>query len=158
MLIDTTHPAARSTTGPATVAVELALQGAWRQQVVFDASERTYRRLASTDDWEAWLLGWWPGQRTGVHDHGGAGGAIVVVRGALLERFWPAADQSRQPTEQELVPGRVRSFGGHLVHDVLNVGDEPAVSIHVYSPRLTRMGRFLDDLTPAGVDRQGVDW
>jgi hypothetical protein len=47
------------------------------------------------------------------------------------------------------------------VHEIRNDGDEPAISIHVYAPRLTTMTRYIrvpSGLHVAGTDRAGVDW
>jgi predicted metal-dependent enzyme (double-stranded beta helix superfamily) len=140
---------------PARIALDLARQGTWRNQVRLDRDRRTYSRIAETEDWEAWLLGWWPGQGTGIHDHGGAHGAFVVLRGVLVETAWSPQGIT---TERVLGQGKVRSFGGSLVHDVRNPGRDSAVSLHVYSPRLTSMTRYLEDLTPVGVERAEVDW
>jgi hypothetical protein len=51
----------------------------------FDSRERWYGQLYAQPDHEAWLLSWLPGQRTGLHDHGGSAGAFTVVTGTLTE-------------------------------------------------------------------------
>src|ERR1700722_15710177 len=35
--------------------------------------------------------------------------------------------------------GGTLRFGGRHVHDIVNAGDTPAISVHVYAPRLTSM-------------------
>ena len=83
---------------PAEVATQLAArEDVWRDLVRFDEGARTYTRVEETSGWEAWLLTWWPGTGTGVHDHGGATGAIVVAR--------------RQPARAGLVSRRLRRTG-----------------------------------------------
>ena len=57
----------------------------WRSHVDFDPDRRYYRRLVADEHHEAWLLTWLPGQGTDWHDHGGSGGAFVVLQGALVE-------------------------------------------------------------------------
>ena len=57
----------------------------WRPHVDFDPDRRYYRRLVADEHHEAWLLTWLPGQGTDWHDHGGSGGAFVVLQGALVE-------------------------------------------------------------------------
>ncbi len=38
------------------------------------------------------------------------------------------------------------AFGAHYVHDVRNISDAPAVSVHAYSPPLTTMTYYdLED-------------
>ena len=138
--------------------------GSWQSLVQFDADQRFYaripQRLAIPGGFEAWLLTWLPGQRTGWHDHGGSAGAVVVVRGVLSESIVVGSETS--PVEhRDLVRGRVRPFGAHHRHEMLNQSAEPAVSIHVYAPVLTTMTRYRLDgahLVPTGVDRAGRAW
>jgi mannose-6-phosphate isomerase-like protein (cupin superfamily) len=104
---------------------------------------------------QVWLLSWLPGQGTGLHDHGGSAGAFAVVRGTLTEHV--GADAATV----QLSGGRVRPFGPHHVHRVRNAGAEPAVSVHVYAPRLTVMNTYRVDrggLVRTGTERAGVDW
>ncbi len=47
------------------------------------------------------------------------------------------------------------------MHQVLNGGAEAAVSVHVYTPRLTVMNTYRVDrgaLQRTGTERAGVDW
>lgn len=139
----------------------------WRPHVRFARDNRWSVRVAVTDDYEAWLLTWLPGQSTGLHDHGGSAGAFAVVEGALEESTLAPAYSPRVPRPAALVhrtlsTGRVRAFGPDYVHDVTNTGRVPAVSLHVYAPALETMHRFvLDDAgTPHVVAREtaGSDW
>jgi mannose-6-phosphate isomerase-like protein (cupin superfamily) len=104
---------------------------------------------------QVWLLSWLPGQGTDLHDHGGSAGAFAVVRGTLTEHVGADAGTAHLPG------GRVRPFGPHHVHRVLNAGATPAVSVHVYTPRLTVMNTYRVDrggLVRTGTERAGVDW
>ncbi len=123
----------------------------------FDPTRRWYSRLARTDDHEAWLLSWLPGQGTDLHDHGGSSGAFTVVAGYLTEQI-PARGAL---TSRGYGAGATRRFGSRHVHRVTNTGTVPAVSLHVYAPALTRMTRY--DLTDGQlrirtVERAGEDW
>src|SRR6266511_2315889 len=51
----------------------------WRPHVLHNPDERARVRLLATPAYEVWLLGWTPGQAVGLHDHGGANAAFVVV-------------------------------------------------------------------------------
>ena len=62
-----------------------AAEALWRPHVTHDAAERARLRLLATPAYEVWLLGWTPGQSVGLHDHGDANGAFVVVDGELVE-------------------------------------------------------------------------
>jgi Cysteine dioxygenase type I len=79
------------------------------------------------------------------------------VRGELAEQTW-----SQGVTQDRiLLEGEGRSFGSHHVHNVTNLGEEAALSVHVYSPALRGMTRYavLDGaLRPTGVERAGQRW
>jgi len=119
----------------------------WEPLVDYDPVSRFYARLALTPEHEAWLLTWVPGQGTDWHDHGGSAGAFVVVRGALTEehaRLQPDGSAVVAET-RSLGTGALRPFGTRHIHKVTNTGLEPAVSIHVYAPALTRMNGYVRD-------------
>lgn len=125
--------------------------------VDLDAEERQWRRLDATTHLEIWLLSWPSGARSGWHDHHASEGAFVTVRGALTETTW-SADAVHH---RDLDEGEGRSFGRRHIHDVANIGSLPALSVHVYSPALTRMTRYAvvgDRLEHTGVERAGEDW
>ena len=136
----------------------------WAPHRAFSPGERHAVRVAATATWEAWLLGWLPGQTTGLHDHGGSAGAFVVLEGALEEATLapPRRHQPAALLHRTLDTGRHRSFGPHHVHEVSCAGPVPAVSLHVYAPALATMRRFvLDDDGRAVIvsrERAGVDW
>jgi predicted metal-dependent enzyme (double-stranded beta helix superfamily) len=112
----------------------------WSSSVEYRADHRWYRRLTWSQDHEVWLLSWLPGQRTGFHDHGISAGAFAVAQGCLSERS--AIGGEPAASSRTLEVGAVRSFGQGYVHDVGNEWNAPAVSIHAYSPPLSRMRRF----------------
>jgi predicted metal-dependent enzyme (double-stranded beta helix superfamily) len=114
--------------------------GQWLSLVRYDASERWYRRLVLTEQYEVWLLSWLPGQQTGFHDHGPSAGAFAIALGRLRERAAPAG--RADAIAKTVLRGAVRSFGPDYIHDVRNDSAQPAVSIHAYSPPLTSMRRF----------------
>lgn len=122
-------------------------QEEWLATVRYDAQERWYQRLEWSSRYEIWLLSWLPGQHTGFHDHGGSAGAFAVAHGTLDERAAPGGLPSAMAVT--LAPGSVRSFGPRYVHDVANNSARPAVSVHAYSPPLTRMRRY--EITPEGL-------
>lgn len=106
----------------------------WIHRVRLSTGERWYERLHHDEDHEIWLLSWMPGQSTGFHDHGPSRGAFAVAFGTLRE--------DDLLTERDLAPGDTRAFGVEYVHDVRNVSNAPAVSVHVYSPPLSLMNRY----------------
>ena len=136
----------------------------WQPRVRFAQDSRYAVRVAVTEEYEAWLLTWLPGQSTGLHDHGGSAGAFVVLAGVVHEAtFAPAQDRSPAVlVNRTLGPGRVRAFSADYLHDVANAGRVPAVSLHVYAPALETMRRFVLDelgrLQVVSLERSGADW
>jgi predicted metal-dependent enzyme (double-stranded beta helix superfamily) len=135
---------------PALIAREVAADPArWRRLLHYDAHERYTVLVERSDDQEIWLMSWLPGQGTDLHDHGAATGAFTVVAGALTERVARGSGTER-PTEalHHLVAGQSRVFGPGYVHQVTNVGTEPAVSVHVYRSARPPMNTYrLDPVT-----------
>ena len=119
---------------------------AWSQlapYIAFDA--RSYRRvrLFRDADWEGLLLCWLPGQATAVHDHGGSTGLSFVLSGTLTEERWRREGEGRPlATLGSGTQGRGDAAVELLdtIHRVSNKSDEPAVSLHVYSPPLRVLG------------------
>jgi predicted metal-dependent enzyme (double-stranded beta helix superfamily) len=107
------------------------------------ATGRGQRRVYRDSRIDLWLIEWQPGQATELHDHGGSAGAFVVVRGALTEAVLEAADGlTDRLRERRPGTGHVVSFGPRHIHTLRNPGDEPAVSVHLYRSRLTRMNYY----------------
>jgi len=140
----------------------------WHGRVDFDPITRYYARLLADDDHEAWLLTWLPGQGTPWHDHGGSAGSFVVLQGVLTEEVAgyrsaeDLGDVRRVPGPGSLLsPGDQRTFGTRHLHRVTNAGSDPAVSLHVYAPKLTSMTNYRSNDGVLEVDEQeqvGVDW
>ncbi|MFW3168697.1 cysteine dioxygenase [Geodermatophilus sp. CPCC 206100] len=164
-----TDPTRRRTGAAALAAALAAAEHRWSALVAHRAESRWTHLLdpataadvldpslhADLAQAQVWLLSWLPGQGTDLHDHGGSAGAFAVVRGTLDEEV------GALPDARQLAAGRVRPFGAHHVHRVTNRGGEPAVSVHVYTPRLTVMNTYRVDrggLVRTGTERAGVDW
>ncbi|SCX44790.1 Cysteine dioxygenase type I [Klenkia marina] len=173
-------PAAAPSTAPAgaaALAVALAIRtDLWADRVEYREESRWTSLLDPADvahaidpslhaelhDAQIWLLSWLPGQGTPLHDHGTSAGAFAVARGGLTERVVArGVDGAPRQSTADLAAGRVRFFGAHYVHQVVNTLHEPAVSVHVYAPRLTLMNTYRIDesgLVRVGTERAGVDW
>lgn len=112
----------------------------WLSSVSFDLYERHCVRLQRTDEYEVWLICWDIGQDTLLHDHGGSAGAFAVAKGALVEDYG-AVDQPVLRTRRHPA-GTSVGFGADYLHNLVNVGMEPTVSIHAYSPPLQVMNFY----------------
>lgn len=116
------------------IAANVAAGETWRSHARVDVGRRHHVRLLGNDLYEAWLLGWAPGQHVGMHDHGDAAGAFFVVHGSLREIV-----PERRRSIVDLRTGQTGVVSHGQLHDVGNASDGPALSIHVYSPPLTTM-------------------
>ena len=110
-----------------------------------DPVERCWRTIAVTDRFEAWVVGWPAGGAIELHDHGESSGAVVVVSGTLVERTVAEGDGSLVATSRPVAAGGHVVFGPGHVHDLVNPGPGPALSVHVYGPRLRSMTYFASD-------------
>ena len=129
------HPAGSvRRTGAADLAAALAaVADRWLDLVEYRAASRWTHLLptaaaarlvdpALADDLagaQVWLLSWLPEQGTPLHDHGDSSGAFAVVRGTGRAGRGPERTGGRDLTA-ELTGGRVRHFGPHYVHQVIN--------------------------------------
>lgn len=101
---------------------------------------RRWALMAASGTAEAWVIAWPPGGAIELHDHGGSAGAVVVAAGELVETSIISAPSGAvgQRTTTIGAQGSI-SFDGRHVHDIVNLGAVPALSVHVYAPRLTSM-------------------
>jgi hypothetical protein len=119
---------------------ELASQPeAWRDLVRHDSSQRIYRQLWRDEHVVAWLICWMHDHDTGFHDHDLSAGAVTVVAGAVCEERLALGGP---PLVRTFGRGQTFDFAASDIHRVLHVGDEPAVTLHAYSPPLWRMGAY----------------
>lgn len=134
--------AGRLLSGLAKAVPDWALLG---PHVRFDPRGYVRNRLFRDADWELLLLCWLPGQKTVVHDHGGAWGAVRILVGGLLERRYSwrgtgkplAFDSERACDGAVVLPEPVET-----VHQNENVSALPAISLHLYSPPLSVLNSY----------------
>jgi predicted metal-dependent enzyme (double-stranded beta helix superfamily) len=118
---------------PALIARELAADPArWGRLLRYQTGERYAALVESTSGQEIWLLSWLPGQGTDLHSHGPAHGAFTVAVGELTERV--ARPERAAEVTHLLAAGQSRAFAPGYVHQLRNLGPDPAVTIHVYRP------------------------
>jgi len=96
----------------------------------------TTRRWAlalESDIYEAWVIAWPAGSGLEMHDHEGSTAAMYVVRGSLRERY---VDADGVVSVRWLHEGDVVEMHRDHRHEVINLGLDEVVSVHVYSPPL----------------------
>jgi predicted metal-dependent enzyme (double-stranded beta helix superfamily) len=120
--------------------------------VQYDAQNRWHQRLYRDQRLDIWLISWLPSQGTQLHDHGGSAGAFEVLTGQLSEAVFRRDPVRGSLTEYRRPAGTGVGFGPRYVHDVRNLDDLPAVSVHAYSPPLTSMN-FYDVAADGSLSR-----
>lgn len=111
----------------------------WRPLARVDRERRRYELLYEDDRMDAWVLSWMPGQATGFHDHYISSVGLCLAQGSVRE------DQMRYGIphlEHHLRSGDSRRGDPSYIHRVQYEDGEPAVTIHVYSPRLDWVGQY----------------
>lgn len=117
--------------------------GTWRPHVRHDVAERHFVQLHRDPHLDVWLICWTNQQETGLHDHDVSSGAVYVCSGTLVEDRLEAQEGTLRRTSVERAEGTTFDFDASHVHCVRHPeGSPPAVSIHVYSPALWRMGYY----------------
>jgi mannose-6-phosphate isomerase-like protein (cupin superfamily) len=136
------HPAStRGRVDPYEIAHRLAPFLRWDEAA--DLAERSWRLVARTPEFDAWLIAWPSGGSVALHDHGASRGALSVLSGTLVETVphWDERDRF-DLLRCDLQAGVTLRFDAGHIHDVVNEGSEPALSLHVYSPALTSMTMY----------------
>jgi hypothetical protein len=115
----------------------------WGPLARTSADRRRYELVYEDERMDAWVLSWMPGQGTGFHDHWISSVGLCVADGAVRE------DQMRYgmpAVERTLTTGMTRRGNPSYVHRVQHADGAPAVTVHVYSPRLDWVGQYrIDD-------------
>lgn len=112
----------------------------WIDLVKHDTSQRVYEELLSDEHLTAWLICWMDEHDTGFHDHDVSSGAVAVVSGAVREERLTIEGPTRNAVFRA---GGSFHFGACDIHRVSHAGSDPAVTLHVYSPPLLRMGAYV---------------
>jgi predicted metal-dependent enzyme (double-stranded beta helix superfamily) len=125
----------------------------WRDFVRHDEAQRQYTQLYRDPNIDVWLICWMTRQDTGYHDHDRSAGAVYVYEGALCEDYFHRDEDGwiREKTRVHNADGSFE-FDAAYIHGVRNPHQEPATSLHVYSPALWRMGHYEPD--PRGILRR----
>lgn len=117
----------------------------WEHLVAHDPDARVYEELLRDDHVAVWLICWMHDHDTGFHDHDISAGAVAVAAGSVREDRLVLGGE---PSSRIVETGEALHFAPSDIHRVLHAGDEPAVTIHAYSPPLWRMGAY--EVRPGG--------
>ena len=111
----------------------------WEPLVRVDTEHRRFELIYEDERMDAWVLSWMPGQGTGFHDHYVSSVGLACVRGSVREDWMRLGEPE---LAFHLRPGDTRRGGPGYIHRVQYGDGEPAVTIHVYSPRLDEVGQY----------------
>ncbi|HEX6620200.1 MAG TPA: cysteine dioxygenase family protein [Solirubrobacteraceae bacterium] len=114
----------------------------WRPLVHADTAAHHFEQLWLDDHVGAWVITWARGNDTGFHDHDVSCGAVAVVLGAIVEERLVVGGPPQQLPRRA---GEAFGFDASHVHRMRKDDDALAVSIHAYSPPLSRMGAYEVD-------------
>ncbi len=126
----------------------------WESLVDHESGGRHHVSLLANEHVGIWVISWLPGHDTGWHDHAGSIGAVTVAAGTVREERPPWGPER---SALEAAASNSFTFDDKDIHRVVAVGDEPAVTIHAYSPPLQAMGVYRqgDD---GEFERQTIGW
>jgi len=110
----------------------------WQHLVHHDPEQRHFVLLLRDEHVAVYLICWMDDQDTGFHDHDLSSGAVGVVAGAVNEQRLLFGGTAGSIVHS----GEVFTFRASDIHRVLHAGEEPAVTLHAYSPPLWRMGAY----------------
>jgi cysteine dioxygenase len=117
-------------------------------QYTFFSEEHYTRNLVASKDfvYDLILLCWAPKQKSAVHDHKESGCWMRVLQGELTEHRYQVADDRciLESSEKFESPGTFYINNSMGVHAVANTGDQPALSLHLYSPPITECKVWLN--------------
>ena len=111
----------------------------WQHLIRHTDDVRVYEQIWDDEDVNAWVICWSEDQDTGFHDHDESAAGIAVISGRVREERLTLGSP---PRSHELGPGAVFNVPPVAIHRVLHAGDQPAVTIHAYSPPLQRTGAY----------------
>jgi len=111
----------------------------WEPLVHSDLEHRRYELVYEDDRMDAWVLSWMPDQGTGFHDHYISSVGLSVACGTVREDLMV---YGTEPQTRVLAPGETRQGGPGYIHRVTYESGHPAVTVHVYSPRLDWVGQY----------------
>ena len=91
--------------------------------------------LFGDDNMSAWAMVWAPGSGTSIHDHH-CSCCFAVLRGSLREIWFDAVGDGQAVKTKEALrtPGYIACVlpSGPNIHQMINDGQEEAISIHIY--------------------------
>jgi len=120
----------------------------WQGNASWDSEHFTRVLLAQTEQYSLILTCWDRAQHSPPHDHAGSRSWIKVLQGSIEEvqyEFNDPADRSRGlrvSRRGSMTTDSLHFLGRNTMHGCINESDEPAYTLHLYSPPYTRANFF----------------
>ncbi len=111
----------------------------WEHLIRHADDARVYELIWEDEEVNAWVICWSVDQDTGFHDHDLSGAAVAVLSGEVVEERLRV---DGPPSTRRLAAGARITIPPTAIHRVLHAGERPAVTVHAYSPPLTRTGSY----------------
>lgn len=115
------------------------LRGGLQGLIKHSGDDRVFEPVWEAEDVNAWLICWSERHDTGWHDHNDSAAAIFVLEGKVREE---RLRLGAVPGSRVIGPGATFYVPPTAIHRVLHAGSGPAVTLHAYSPPLTRTGAY----------------
>ncbi len=137
--------------------VELATEIAAHRdtwQAVVDAADGVHRHwtmVHEDDEIDVFAISWLPEQTTGFHDHCDSHFGVACASGAVYEDRPKSHGEVRT---RQLDAGDTTGGVPGVLHVIRHADGEPAVTIHAYAPRLSRVGQIYFDKDGLWVRRE----
>lgn len=109
--------------------------GAFR---VFDEERYARNTVVLNEHVELVVICWLQSQASSIHDHGRSNCLYLVTEGTMQEelfRLGPGAKPERT-AKRHFERGAITVAAPSDVHRIVNMGPEPLVTVHIYSPPL----------------------
>ncbi|MGW0523011.1 hypothetical protein [Crossiella sp. NPDC003009] len=113
----------------------------WEGELRQTTEERTYVEVFTNEHLGIWAISWMDEVHdTGYHDHHTSAGGVHVARGTIRHEHLRLG---HRPVGQAVPAGEGYCFDETVIHRMRpEPGAGPTVTIHAYSPPLTRTGQY----------------
>jgi hypothetical protein len=105
-------------------------------------SENSYASvtLFDNDMLTARLCGWLPEQYSSIHGHNQSLCAVLAIDGTVENRCFDCPTKSYKT--DVLVSDTLVVLDRHVIHQIVNTSDRPAVTLHLYTPKFKGNQQF----------------
>ncbi len=105
----------------------------WQQFANLDKNFHCKTVVAMTDCFDVYVIGWNKGQASQIHDHAEKGCVMKVLKGKLIEERY--SKKLEFVSKKKLKKGHIGYISNQYgYHSIKNNSNQPAFSLHVYSP------------------------